>query len=100
MLHLITEVGKPGKNGKLIGGNQTQVFSQSQLQYNVMFAYSHFKTFIMFLTEREKRHFPKLSNQPSVSKSKPRGRRYIPHTTGDEFQFVPHGRHISPKHTE
>lgn len=64
MLHVVTEVGKPGRN------------------------------------ERERRHYPGLDNEQSKSADKPRARKYIPHGYGEDYEFVPHNRHINPRYTE
>ncbi|CAL1542570.1 unnamed protein product [Lymnaea stagnalis] len=65
MLHVITEIGKPGKH------------------------------------EREKRHFPDAHNQPGpVLPHKPRGRRYIPHSSGKEDEWRPHNQSIQVEYTE
>ncbi|XP_005097973.1 spermatogenesis-associated serine-rich protein 1 [Aplysia californica] len=65
MLHVTTEIGKPGKK------------------------------------EREKRHFPELTNQPGVIPAyKPRGRRYISHNNGREDEWRPHNQSIDVEYTE
>lgn len=64
MLHVVTEIGKPGRD------------------------------------EREKKHFPTLSNTETNQKYQPRGRRYIPHGYGDDYEFHPHPQHIDPAYTE
>lgn len=51
--------------------------------------------------EREKRHFPLLSNAPSeLNCHKDRGRTYIPHGYGIQPEFKPHPPHIEPRYTE
>ena len=57
----------------------------------------HTFTKICVSTEREKRHFPDLTNKPGVLPAyKPRGRRYIPHNNGREDEWRPHNQNISP----
>ena len=49
----------------------------------------------ILLSEREKKHFPQLTNRQSSQNLKPRGRRYIPHGYGDDYEFNPHPPHTA-----
>ena len=64
MLHIVTEIGKPGRK------------------------------------ELERRHYPHLDNRVSKSADKPRARRYIPHGYGEDYEFIPHSKHIEPNYSE
>ena len=57
-------------------------------------------TMHVIVAERERKHFPKLSNRQSVPTYRARGRRYIPHGYGDDYEFIPHPEHIEPAYTE
>jgi len=50
--------------------------------------------------ERERRHFPSLTNCRSKPVYKLRGRRYIPHGNSEEIQFCPHPQHVEPVYEE
>ena len=54
----------------------------------------------LYVSERERRHFPQIHNTGSAPVYRPRGRRYIPHNYGTYIDWVPHGQYVDPKPTE
>lgn len=54
----------------------------------------------MFVSERERRHFPDIHNNCSAPAYRSRGRRYIPHGYGFNDEWTPHNQNINIKYTE
>ena len=65
----------------------------------LIISYIHISIPCLF-TERERKHFPHLTNNETQTRYKARGRRYIPHGYGDDYEYTPHAEHIDVKYSE
>lgn len=66
----------------------------------VLYFYMYITTSAIFVSERERRHFPDIHNNCSAPTYCSRGRRYIPHGYGFYDEWTPHNQNINIKYTE